>query len=154
MINGKFGEFMWKDSIMIDSKRAYINFNGQFFLLDHLISSHVVVNDIVSTHCFSLDKVTLDVSLFLFILIRIVFKNIKAILGGRVRLMLSGGAPLSSTTQRFMNICFCPVSQGYGLTESCGAGTVLECKVLIIESHRGTCLCLNNGGSQGSSESV
>jgi len=38
---------------------------------------------------------------------------------------LSGGAPLSEETQLFMNVCFCcPVGQGYGLTETCGAGTV------------------------------
>lgn len=42
-------------------------------------------------------------------------------------MMLSGGAPLSEKTQRFMNICFrCPVLQGYGLTETCGAGTISE----------------------------
>ena len=42
-------------------------------------------------------------------------------------MMLSGGAPLSADTQRFMNICFCcPVGQGYGLTETCGAGTIQE----------------------------
>lgn len=42
-------------------------------------------------------------------------------------MMLSGGAPLSEETQRFMNICFCcPVLQGYGLTETCGAGTISE----------------------------
>lgn len=41
--------------------------------------------------------------------------------------MLSGGAPLSEATQRFMNVCFCcPVGQGYGLTETCGAGTISE----------------------------
>uniref|UniRef100_A0A8C8FQ76 long-chain-fatty-acid--CoA ligase n=1 Tax=Oncorhynchus tshawytscha TaxID=74940 RepID=A0A8C8FQ76_ONCTS len=52
---------------------------------------------------------------------------VRRLLGGRVRLMLSGGAPLSSATQRFMNICFCcPVGQGYGLTETCGAGTITE----------------------------
>ncbi|NXF31415.1 ACSL4 ligase, partial [Nyctibius bracteatus] len=35
--------------------------------------------------------------------------------------------PLSPQTQRFMNICFCcPVGQGYGLTETCGAGTITE----------------------------
>ncbi len=44
-----------------------------------------------------------------------------------MRMMLSGGAPLSPATQRFMNICFCcPVGQGYGLTETCGAGTITE----------------------------
>ena len=42
-----------------------------------------------------------------------------------MRLMLSGGAPLSEETQFFMNVCFCcPVGQGYGLTETCGGGTV------------------------------
>ncbi|XP_063045676.1 long-chain-fatty-acid--CoA ligase 4 [Engraulis encrasicolus] len=55
------------------------------------------------------------------------FKKVRSLLGGNVRMMLSGGAPLSSVTQRFMNICFCcPVGQGYGLTETCGAGTITE----------------------------
>ncbi|XP_037117441.1 long-chain-fatty-acid--CoA ligase 4 isoform X1 [Syngnathus acus] len=57
----------------------------------------------------------------------LLFKKVKKLLGGRVRLMLSGGAPLSPATQRFMNVCFCcPVGQGYGLTETCGAGTITE----------------------------
>ncbi|XP_010895406.1 long-chain-fatty-acid--CoA ligase 4b isoform X1 [Esox lucius] len=57
----------------------------------------------------------------------LLFKKVKALLGGNIRMMLSGGAPLSPATQRFMNICFCcPVGQGYGLTETCGAGTITE----------------------------
>ncbi|KFV54069.1 long-chain-fatty-acid--CoA ligase 4 isoform X1 [Gavia stellata] len=57
----------------------------------------------------------------------LLFKKVKALLGGNVRMMLSGGAPLSPQTQRFMNVCFCcPVGQGYGLTETCGAGTITE----------------------------
>uniref|UniRef100_A0A7N6FJB0 long-chain-fatty-acid--CoA ligase n=1 Tax=Anabas testudineus TaxID=64144 RepID=A0A7N6FJB0_ANATE len=60
-------------------------------------------------------------------LCRLLFQKVKKLLGGRVRMMLSGGAPLSSATQRFMNVCFCcPVGQGYGLTETCGAGTITE----------------------------
>lgn len=35
----------------------------------------------------------------------LVFKKVQAILGGRVRFVLSGGAPLSGDTQRFINIC-------------------------------------------------
>ena len=47
------------------------------------------------------------------------------LLGGRVRQIISGGAPLSEDTQFFMNVCLCcPVGQGYGLTETCGGGTV------------------------------
>ena len=53
-----------------------------------------------------------------------------------MRLMLSGGAPLSEDTQFFMNVCFCcPVGQGYGLTETCGGGTVcngMYCKHSLI----------------------
>lgn len=57
----------------------------------------------------------------------LLFRKVKRLLGGRVRLILSGGAPLSEATQRFMNVCFCcPVGQGYGLTETCGAGTITE----------------------------
>ena len=51
-------------------------------------------------------------------------------------MMLSGGAPLSEKTQRFMNICFCcPVLQGYGLTETCGAGTVTDGRFLFYSSN-------------------
>uniref|UniRef100_A0A8C1IYM5 long-chain-fatty-acid--CoA ligase n=1 Tax=Cyprinus carpio TaxID=7962 RepID=A0A8C1IYM5_CYPCA len=58
---------------------------------------------------------------------RLVFRKVRSLLGGNTRMLLSGGAPLSAATQRFMNICFCcPVGQGYGLTETCGAGTISE----------------------------
>ncbi|WVZ95214.1 hypothetical protein U9M48_041008 [Paspalum notatum var. saurae] len=57
----------------------------------------------------------------------IIFKPIRAILGGRVRFVLCGGAPLSSDTQRFMNICLgVPVGQGYGLTETCAGAAFSE----------------------------
>uniref|UniRef100_A0A673AVQ5 long-chain-fatty-acid--CoA ligase n=1 Tax=Sphaeramia orbicularis TaxID=375764 RepID=A0A673AVQ5_9TELE len=57
----------------------------------------------------------------------LVFKRVRSLLGGHTRVLLSGGAPLSAATQRFMNICLCcPVGQGYGLTETCGAGTISE----------------------------
>lgn len=49
----------------------------------------------------------------------IVFKKIRAVLGGHIRFMLCGGAPLSGDTQRFINICMgAPIGQGYGLTET------------------------------------
>lgn len=49
----------------------------------------------------------------------IVFKKIRTVLGGQIRFMLCGGAPLSGDTQRFINICMgAPIGQGYGLTET------------------------------------
>uniref|UniRef100_A0A914H0L8 long-chain-fatty-acid--CoA ligase n=1 Tax=Globodera rostochiensis TaxID=31243 RepID=A0A914H0L8_GLORO len=57
----------------------------------------------------------------------LVFDNIGKILGGNLRIVISGGAPLNPETQRFMNICFCcPVVQGYGLTETCGGATLAD----------------------------
>ncbi|MBA0775493.1 hypothetical protein Gotri_010637 [Gossypium trilobum] len=57
----------------------------------------------------------------------LVFKKVRAVLGGRLRFLLSGGAPLSPDTQRFINICFgTPIGQGYGLTETCAGGTFSE----------------------------
>ncbi|CAD6187589.1 unnamed protein product [Caenorhabditis auriculariae] len=61
------------------------------------------------------------------ILNKLIFQRIGKLLGGNIRQILSGGAPLSPETQRFMNICFCcPVVQGYGLTETCGGGTLAD----------------------------
>ncbi|VAI22553.1 unnamed protein product [Triticum turgidum subsp. durum] len=51
---------------------------------------------------------------------KIVFSKIKEGLGGRIRLMLSGAAPLPRHIEEFMRVTSCSVlAQGYGLTESC-----------------------------------
>lgn len=55
----------------------------------------------------------------------LVFNKIKDRLGGRVRLIVTGGAPIAPHTEEFVKVCFCaPVVQGYGLTETC-AGTFI-----------------------------
>lgn len=57
----------------------------------------------------------------------LVFSKVRAVLGGHIRFLLSGGAPLSGDTQRFINICLgAPIGQGYGLTETCAGGTFSE----------------------------
>ncbi|XP_059653941.1 probable CoA ligase CCL6 isoform X2 [Cornus florida] len=51
---------------------------------------------------------------------KLVFDKIKQGFGGRVRLMLSGAAPLPRHVEEFLRVACCSVlSQGYGLTESC-----------------------------------
>lgn len=48
-------------------------------------------------------------------------------MGGRVRLMLSGGAPLSPETHEQVKIFFdTEVVQGYGLTETTSGATVMD----------------------------
>ncbi|RWR76414.1 long chain aycl-CoA synthetase 1 [Cinnamomum micranthum f. kanehirae] len=53
------------------------------------------------------------------------FRKVKARLGGRIRLMVSGGAPLSTEVEEFMRVTGCAFfTQGYGLTETCGLSAV------------------------------
>ena len=57
----------------------------------------------------------------------LIFKKVQKLIGGRVRVMISGSAPLSRETQIFMQTCFrCPVRQGYGLTETGSCGTIAQ----------------------------
>ncbi|XP_041022164.1 long chain acyl-CoA synthetase 1-like isoform X1 [Juglans microcarpa x Juglans regia] len=53
------------------------------------------------------------------------FRKVKARLGGRIRLIISGGAPLSSEVEEFLRVtCCCFVVTGYGMTETCGPTTL------------------------------
>ncbi|XP_051151221.1 long chain acyl-CoA synthetase 4-like [Andrographis paniculata] len=57
---------------------------------------------------------------------KIVFNKVKQGLGGKVRLILSGAAPLASHVEEFLRVVSCCyVLQGYGLTETC-AGTFVS----------------------------
>jgi long-chain acyl-CoA synthetase len=52
----------------------------------------------------------------------LVFYKMKSLLGGRVRIMITGSAPISSDVLNFLKVCFCaPICEGYGLTESSAA---------------------------------
>ena len=53
---------------------------------------------------------------------KLVFSKFKAVLGGNVRLMSTGSAPISKDVLDFLKVCFCcDLSEGYGLTESSAA---------------------------------
>lgn len=54
-----------------------------------------------------------------------IFRKIRYFLGGKVRLMLSGGAPLGDETHGLARTCLCvPIMQGFGLTETTACATV------------------------------
>lgn len=56
----------------------------------------------------------------------IVFKKIRDILGGKVRWMLTGGAPMDPNTLNFLKIAFSSyIVEGYGQTEDC-AGMLIS----------------------------
>ncbi|CAK0870329.1 unnamed protein product [Prorocentrum cordatum] len=55
----------------------------------------------------------------------VVFKKLSDMLGGRLKVGLSGGGPVSAEVQDFIRTAFCmPLLQGYALTETCCAGSV------------------------------
>lgn len=57
----------------------------------------------------------------------IVFRKVQKMVGGKLKFGISGGGPISQDVQEFMSIVGnFPLFQGYGLTETCCAGTVQE----------------------------
>ncbi|KAI8827037.1 uncharacterized protein EV422DRAFT_23175 [Fimicolochytrium jonesii] len=53
----------------------------------------------------------------------LVFGRIQKRVGGRIRMMLTGAAPIDPVVLEFFRIVFgCQVLEGYGQTETCGAG--------------------------------
>eukprot|EP00095_Tigriopus_kingsejongensis_P008538 maker-scaffold81_size397536-snap-gene-2.20 protein:Tk08538 transcript:maker-scaffold81_size397536-snap-gene-2.20-mRNA-1 annotation:"long-chain-fatty-acid-- ligase 3" len=56
---------------------------------------------------------------------RIVFAKMQSIIGGRLKVLLSGGAPLSEDAHAFIQTCLgCALHQGYGLTETCSTACI------------------------------
>jgi long-chain acyl-CoA synthetase len=57
----------------------------------------------------------------------LVFKTIRQQLGGRVRLLMSGAAPIEPRVVNFVQICFSAnFIEGYGQTETTGAVTTVS----------------------------
>ncbi len=59
------------------------------------------------------------------------FKNVRAIFGGRVRHATSGAAPIAQEILEFFWACGVPVLEGYGMTETATAATIST-----AENHR------------------
>ncbi|XP_020815591.1 long-chain-fatty-acid--CoA ligase 4 isoform X2 [Drosophila serrata] len=58
---------------------------------------------------------------------KLVFKKVAKLMGGKVRIIMSGGAPLSADTHEQIKTCLClELIQGYGLTETTSGATVMD----------------------------
>ena len=67
----------------------------------------------------------------------LVFNKIKAVLGGRVRLMITASAPINSEVVDFLKVAFsCPMIEGYGQTE-CAGGEFTTCVEDPLSGHVG-----------------
>ncbi|UYV70607.1 ACSL4 [Cordylochernes scorpioides] len=59
----------------------------------------------------------------------LLFKTIRKTVGGRLRNIVCGSAPLSPDTHEFIRLTFsCQIIQGYGLTETAAGGTAMVCE--------------------------
>lgn len=77
-----------------------------------------------------------------------IFKKISKLIGGRVRVMLAGGAPLSPDTHEQIKLCLCTdVVQGYGLTETTSGATVMDSRhyrSFLYEKKNNNCSTFQN----------
>ncbi|KAK4232605.1 long-chain-fatty-acid--CoA ligase 1 [Podospora fimiseda] len=56
----------------------------------------------------------------------VVFKAVRTMTGGRLRFVVNGASGIATGTQHFFSMVVAPMSNGYGLTETCGNG-ILGC---------------------------
>ncbi|KAF1834025.1 acetyl-CoA synthetase-like protein [Decorospora gaudefroyi] len=56
----------------------------------------------------------------------IVFNKVKEATGGRLRICMNGGGPIAKETQRFISLAITPMISGYGLTETCAMGALMD----------------------------
>eukprot|EP00835_Amoeboradix_gromovi_P003354 NODE_218_length_14160_cov_0.274874.p1 type:complete len:741 gc:universal NODE_218_length_14160_cov_0.274874:12495-10273(-) len=71
------------------------------------------------------------------------FMKLRKILGGRVRVIITGSAPIDDSVLLFLRACFgCVFVQGYGQTESC-AGSVVSISDDFESGHTGVPIACN-----------
>jgi len=64
----------------------------------------------------------------------------RALLGGNVRTMLTGSAPIDKVVIDYLKICFsCPILEGYGLTESAAATCITDVEDTVTGHVGGPC---------------
>ena len=57
----------------------------------------------------------------------LIFRSIRLLVGGRVRAIMSGGAPLAPDTHDYLkSVLGCPILQGYGLTETSACAAIMR----------------------------
>ena len=74
---------------------------------------------------------------------KLVFSKVAALLGGRVKIMVTGSAPIDGAVLKFLKVCFCcPVLEGYGLTETAGASSATHPNDPVVGHVGGPVACV------------
>jgi long-chain acyl-CoA synthetase len=55
---------------------------------------------------------------------RVALSKVRGVFGGRLELAMTGAAPIGRDVIEFFDACGVPILEGYGMTESCAAGTL------------------------------
>ena len=56
---------------------------------------------------------------------KLIFNKFREAVGGKVRFMLTGSAPISKDVLNFLKVALCvPIYEGYGQTETCAGSTL------------------------------
>jgi long-chain acyl-CoA synthetase len=55
---------------------------------------------------------------------RLVLSKVRGVFGGRLQLAMTGAAPIGREVLEFFDACGVPILEGYGMSESCAAGTL------------------------------
>ena len=64
---------------------------------------------------------------------KIFFSKITSLVGGRMRYLVVGGAPLAPKTQEFVSAALCcPVAIGYGMTETASTGAMTLRELILL----------------------
>lgn len=72
-----------------------------------------------------------------FVLDSVVFKKLKEATGGRLRICMNGGGPISKDTLHFISFAITPMIQGYGLTETSAMGAIMDPREWTSEAQGG-----------------
>ncbi len=80
---------------------------------------------------------------------KLVFSKIRAELGGKLRIMTSGGAPIAPEILEFYQLIGLEILQGYGLTETCGANAVNRPSAKSLRQSQREPAATNKVGSVG-----
>ncbi|KAG2005528.1 long-chain-fatty-acid-CoA ligase [Coprinopsis cinerea AmutBmut pab1-1] len=65
---------------------------------------------------------------------KVVFGGVRAATGGRIAFALSGGAAISPETHEFLSTALVDISQGYGMTETCGMISLVPPELMRYKS--------------------